>query len=230
MTLPISSRAGQRFFSSSGIAALALSAVACTIQLPPKPTPKPLVPAAATQAPPASGHSRLVVDVVDGPTQVQRVFMQPAPIGDPQGRVSYRFYEAYQPLCDATPCVLDVPPGNNVLLAFPVVGDQNATEVELVHVGAQPSVYRRSLSQYQGKRGALHVLGIIATSLGGSAAITGVTLLPVGLGDDNDDLALAGGITLAAGAALVTWGIWAIRRDSPTYRPGSSLHFLLPSR
>jgi hypothetical protein len=229
MTLPMSSRVAQRFLSTSGIAGLALLAVACVIQLPPTPTPKPLVPTVATQAPPESGQSRLVVDVVDGPTPVQRVLMQSEPIGDAEGRVSYRFYESYEPLCDASPCVLDVPSGNNVLLAFPVVGNRNAIEVELVHVDNQPSVYRRSLSRYDGKRGALHVLGIIATSLGGSAAITGVALLPVGLGDDNDDLALAGGITLVAGAVLTTLGVWAIRRDSPSYRPGSSLHFLQPS-
>lgn len=57
--------------------------------------------------------------------------------------------------------------------------------------------------------------------------ITGVTLLPVGLSDDNGGVAAAGAITLGSGVALLTLGILGIFFDSPTYQPGSSVHFAL---
>ena len=87
------------------------------------------------------------------------------------------------------------------------------------------SVYRRSLSVYEGNTGALRTMGIIGTSVGGAALITGIVLLPIGLADDSDGLTTAGGLTLGLGAAVMTLGILAIRRDSPTYRPGASNHF-----
>jgi hypothetical protein len=195
-------------------------AAGCVKQLPPAPTPEPIAPAVAAAAPPPSGQGRLVVDVVDGPTPIHRVLMQ----AEQAGAGRFRFLESPTPLCAASPCVADLPAGN-VLLGFPVLGDAGALEVELVHVGPEATVYRRSLSRREGTRGALTVLGIIGTSLGAGAVITGGTLLPIGLDDDDDDLAAAGGITLAAGAIVMTIGIWMIRADSPTYRPGSAVHF-----
>lgn len=175
--------------------------------------------------PPPGGHGRLAVDVVEGPTRVQRVRMTPSAIDNGRGRISFRFVEAPEELCAPSPCATDIPAGN-VLLGFPVIGSDDV-EVELVHVGPEPSVYRRSLSIYEDRTGSVRVLGIIATSLGGAAAMTGTALLPIGLAKDHTGLATAGAITLGAGAALLAIGIWAIRHDAPTYRPGSSVHFPL---
>lgn len=200
-------------------------AFACVKQLPPAPMPEPVVaPAVRAAAPPPAGVGRLVVDVVDGPAPVQRIEMASQP--SPSGR-GFRLYETSKLLCPAAPCVADVPVGN-VLLGFPVVGNRNATEVELVHVGPDPSVYRRTLSVYTDETGGTRVFGIIAASVGAAAAITGTVLLPVGLSKDNDPLATAGGIMLGAGAALLAIGIWAIRHDAPTFRPGASNHFPMP--
>jgi hypothetical protein len=138
--------------------------------------------------------------------------------------VSYRLSEAPHLMCVKSPCLADLPPGN-VVLGFPVIGDPQAYEYELVHVGPETHVYRRSLSVYDGDTGALRTLGIIGTSVGGAALVTGVVLLPIGLSDDSDGLTTAGGITLGVGAAVMALGIWAIRRDAPTFRPGSSNHF-----
>lgn len=218
-------RRAQRGLSIRALAAVcAVTTAACVKQLPPAPTPTAAPPAVDTSAAVPEGHGRLIVDVVDGPTPVRRVAMESEAFNDGNGDTRYRFFESPQPLCSSSPCVADLPLGN-VLLMFPVRG-KSTTEVELVHVGAEPTVYRRSLSVYERKKkGATYVLGIIAASVGTAAAITGVTLLPIGLGDDNRDLAFAGGITLAAGALLVAVGVWAIRRNSDTFRPGSSIHF-----
>lgn len=213
-----------------GLALLAaLATVACVRRLPPAPTPEARVPAVDTRAPLAAGHGRLVIDVVDGPTLLDRVRMvatQVAPTAE-QARGSVVFSEAAEPLCQS-PCVTDVPLGN-LVLSFPVLGNPGAREIELVHVGPEAAVYRRSLSVYRvKKKGARYVLGIIATALGGAAVTTGVVLLPIGLDKDNDGLTTAGAISLGAGAVVLAWGIWAVRRDATTYRPGSALHFSLP--
>lgn len=218
-TLPISLILTRRVGIAIGALCLAGG---CVNTLAPAPPPAQVAPRLTLGAPPAAGQGRLVVDVVDGPTPVRRVRMEAKRIGEH----SFRFSEVDAILCAASPCVADLPTGN-VLLGFPVVGKSGTTETELVHVGPKTSVYRRSLSVYEEKSDSVYVLGIIGTVLGAGAAITGGTLLPIGLGNDNDRLALAGGITLGAGVILVTLSRWAMM---PTYRPGSAVHFSYPSR
>jgi hypothetical protein len=204
-----------------------LALAACVKQLPPAPTPPPVAPPMANLPPAAPGQGRLVVDVVDGPAPVQRIVMDAKPVTDARGQTRYRLIEAPSLLCNPSPCFSDVPANTNVVLSFPVLGDSNNTEVELVHVGPDPSVYRRALSEYHDDTGATRVLGIIATSLGAASAITGTVLLPIGLNKDNDTMTTAGGLTLGVGALMIAAGIWAINADAPTYKPGSSNHFPL---
>ena len=218
-------RNAQQTFRVAAITLAACSLTGCVKHLPPAPVPESVVPRVAA-APPPANTARLLVDVVEGPAPALRVYMRPEP-SHSGSHVTYRFSEVPETLCPTTPCVADVPSGN-LLLGFPVLGDPGNLEVELVRVGPEPSVYRRSLSIYDGHTGTERVLGIIATAIGGSSAITGTALLPIGLARDNRGLTLAGGITLGAGAALLTLGILAIRHDAPTYRPGSSNHFPLP--
>jgi hypothetical protein len=166
-----------------------------------------------------------VIDVIEGPAPVQRITMAATQQTNDRGRTSYRFSEVPEVFCAQAPCAVDVPVGN-VLLGFPVIGN-NALEVELVHVGPDPSVYRRSLSIYEDNTGGVRLFGILATSIGAASAITGTALLPIGLSKDNTGLTAAGGITLGVGAIFVALGIWAINADAPTFRPGSSNHFPL---
>lgn len=198
---------------------------ACVKQLPPAPTPAPMAPPVPAQAPPPNGYGRLLVDVVEGPTPVQNVRVKPEPKTNAQGRTSYQLIEVPELLCARSPCVTDLPAGN-VVLGFPVVG-RSYTEVELVHVGPEPSVYRRSLSIYEDNTGATRVLGIIATALGGTALMTGSALLPIGLAKDNGAMTTAGAINLGGGAVLLVVGILMMNADAPTFRPGSSNHFPL---
>lgn len=208
------------------VVSFTLLAGGCVRRLPAAATPESVAPPLDAAAATAPGAGRLVVEVVDGPTPVHQVRMAPRQVDDGAGRVSFRFDESTELLCAASPCVADVATGN-ILLGFPVIGDRDAMEIELVHVGPDPSVYRRSLSVYRDDSGAVGVLGIVGASVGGAALITGVVLLPIGLAKDNDGLATAGGITLGVGAALLALGVWAIRHDAPTFRPGSSNHFPL---
>jgi hypothetical protein len=225
---PSTGKNGMQRSSAAGALVLASTLVgtACVRQLPPRPAPEVIVPSMNATSEPEAGKGRLVIDVVDGPTPVQRVQMNAEPFDDGLGRTRFRFYEVPAPLCATSPCVVDLTPGN-VLLGFPVAGDDHSMEVELVHIGEETAVYRRSLSHYRHNKGALLVLGIVGASLGGASFLTGTTLLPLGLSDGNDGLTLAGATTLGAGALLITFGVLAIRADSSTYRPGSAIHFPL---
>jgi hypothetical protein len=225
-TLPVFGRAAQPLCASLSFALLAGLGAACVKHLPPAPAPDPIVPRVEAGTPLAAGQGRLVLDVVEGPAPVQQIRMDAVPVATAGGHTAFDLHEAPGILCAVTPCVTNVPIGN-VLLGFPVIGDDEATEVELVHVGPEPSVYRRSLSVYTDTSGGLRLFGILATSIGGASAITGAALLPIGLAKENGGLTTAGGITLGVGAVLLAVGIWAIRADSPTYRPGSSNHFPL---
>lgn len=203
--------------------------VACVKQLPPAETPAPIAPPVSAGAPPPNGYGRLVVDVVDGPIQVQRIQMVSKPVLREGGPQTFRFFEEPQILCSVSPCVADVPLGN-ILLGFPELGTRAGTDVELVNVGPDPSVYRRALSLYEDQTGGVRIMGIIATSVGTASAITGAALLPIGLSKDNGGMTTAGGLTLGIGAALIAIGVWAIRHDAPVYRPGSSNHFPLAAQ
>lgn len=200
-------------------------ASACVRHLPPAPIPAAIQPAVAT-AQIASGQARLIVDVVDGRGPVQRIWMRPGKVDATSGKITYRFLEAPEVICAHPPCALDVAPGN-VILGYPVLGRPDDLEVELVHVGRDPSVYRRELSAYEHRSGALQTLGIVLASVGGAGMITGTVLLPVGLARSRDAMSMAGGVSLGAGAALLAFGIWALRHDADTFRPGSANHYLL---
>jgi hypothetical protein len=207
------------------LAALAATQAAGCVKRLPAVTPSVAAPAVDTSAPLPPGHGRLVIDVVDLPAPVARVVPTAEPVVGGDGLTRHVFTELPTELCPATPCVVDLPRGN-VLLGFPALGS-GGLDVELVHVGPEPSVYRRSLSIYEDRSGATRVLGIIATSIGGVAMMTGIPLLSVGAGTDRAGLATAGGITLGAGTLLVVLGIIAMNKDAPTFRPGASVHFPL---
>ena len=194
----------------------------CVSELPPRPVPPAVVPPMQPAPPPPEGQARLVVDVVDGPTPVSRVRMAPQQLGAQR----YRFEEAMEPLCSPSPCAVDLPFGN-VLLGFPRIGQPGTTEVELVHVGPESSVYRRSLSTYQHRHTGLTTWGILGVSIGGASAITGTALLPIGLSDGSSGLTTAGAITLGGGALLIALGWWALHADADWYQPGSIAHFPL---
>lgn len=209
----------------SVVVALSCLLTACVRELPPAATPDAVVPAVDLSRPPADGHGRLIIDVVDGPTPVEQVTMQAVSLDDAKDDAGYRITDRVDHLC-TTPCVADLPVGS-VQLGFPILGNRGGVEREIVYVSAEPTVYRRSLTYNERAGGAPLILGILAAFFGGSSAVTGVTLLPIGLATDNDGLATAGGITLGAGALLVALGIWGIVESPSTYRPGSSLHFSL---
>lgn len=205
--------------------ALALFATGCMTTLPQAETPAHIAPSLEGTPAPRPGEGRLIVDVVEGSTTVHQVTLDPSEVQDDLGRARYQFYDQASVLCDETPCVIDAPVGN-LLLGFPIDGQRRGLEVDLVHIGDDPSVYRRSLTVRGGSSGA-YVLGIVGATFGGMSFVTGATFLPIGLAKDRDGLTMAGTITLGAGVVLTALSIWAMIADAPTYRPGSWTHFAL---
>ncbi len=178
-----------------------------------------------TSTPSAAGEGQLVIDVVDGSTRVERIKMVPTQKTDEQGRSRYEFIESPELLCETTPCAVNLPLGN-VVLAFPIAGSPGAKDVELIHIDAEQTVYRRALTYYKPQQsGSARPLGIVSMSLGGMAMVTGAALLPIGLSKDKDGLASAGLISLGAGAVLTALGIWSVWGTGSTYRPGSAIHY-----
>jgi hypothetical protein len=193
--------------------------------LPPAPIPEPVAPPGIQAGALQPGQGRLVVDVTDGPAPVQRIRMIAKPFEDAYAMTHYTLEEGSEVLCAQTPCVTDLPVGN-IILGFPVIG-RDQTEVELVHVGPDTSVYRRTLSIYADKPGGRRVSGVLYTVFGGTALVTGTVLLPIGLAEGINPMTWAGGISLGVGAAVMTLGIIMLRHDATTYRPGASNHFPL---
>lgn len=199
---------------------------ACTNRLPPAATPERVVPDVDLASPPPQGHGRLVIDVVEGSHRVERVRVKPEEMEGEDGRVTYELRETYEELCDATPCAVDLEPGN-LILGFPVIGDEDAVKIDLVHVGPETSVYRRSLAFYEERKEGGHTFGIVSAAVGTSSLIAGLPMLPIGLLEGKNGLAIAGGAALGVGAALLWLGTWLIKKNSPTYRPGSWTHYPL---
>lgn len=208
----------------STLAVFAALSSGCVKQLPPAAPPAHVAPALPLPAPPPSGYGRLVVDVSEGPTTISRMTVAAEAVDRPGRPPIYRFTELAGDGC-LTPCLIDVPIGN-VLLGFPVLG-KSATEVELVHVGPDPSAYRRTLSVYEDATGGLRVFGFVAVPVGFVAAATGGTILAAGFDREDDGFVTAGAITLGASTLLVALGLWALRTDAPTFRPGAASHYPL---
>jgi hypothetical protein len=198
---------------------------ACTRQLAPAPIPNASMPVVHVLGPPAPGNGRLIVDVAEGSVPVYRGRIEARRQDHGAQHPTYRFFDLPDEMvCKGTPCVIDEPPGN-ILIGFPVLGCKPAIDYDLVHVGLEPSVYRRSLAIFEDETGAERIVGIVGASLGAAASITGSILLPMGISRDNNQLTVGGGVTLGAGALVLTAGILMIRHDSATYRPGSGNHF-----
>jgi hypothetical protein len=182
----------------------------------------------ADMPPIAEGSGRLVIDVADGPAPVGRLITESVVVALDKDRPITASMVTTEELCTA-PCSVDIGPGRWQLV-FPTRNDRQRVEIGEVDVApATTTVYRRALGSYDGG-GAGLVLGILGVVFGGASAITGVTLLPVGLAQDEDEgsgMALAGAITLGTGLILTAFGILGIALDPHIEQPGAAVQFEL---
>lgn len=142
-------------------------------------------------------------------------FAQTLPHGPPATRATFLSdsSEAWdvaidgRPVC-ATPCTLELSPYQFASLRSqepnPVVLDVGRLPPGDVVVTGQP--------MQQG----MYAGGIVATAIGGMAAVVGVTLTAIGAAKDRDGMLTAGLINLAAGGLAVAGGIWLMVAAVPT--------------
>lgn len=212
--------------TSTRVSLVALTfAVGCTSYMPAAERPDTNPPQVPQMPAAPEGHGRVIVDVVDGPTDVfvltnQQIVYDNGPMMPP----TYRTRLSRDLLC-TSPCAVDLPHGRHVL-QFPTMGNGNMMERDVLNVGPQPVVYRRRLG-IEEDAGAGRVLGIVGATFGGMAMVVGVVFLPVGAGQGEDGMMLAGAIVGGAGVALLVAGILGIVLDTRVVQRGSSVTFLL---
>jgi len=139
----------------------------------------------------------------------------PTPIAPPTigfrstGPLQWEVLIDQQPAC-VTPCALPIIPGQWVTLR---TREYRPVRVEVGDVGGRAAV----VEARPWRKGAYRT-GIVFTSLGGMAVVTGITLTAVGCSTDKDGMCTAGLITGGAGLAVTAGSIWLMVRSTPKVR------------
>ncbi len=149
----------------------------CTQVLPPPEAPPPIRPQIPVPPENDEGEGTLVVDVADGPSTVFLLTSETVVVGRDKDEEITRSQDATSELC-MSPCAVSLPFGQHIL-GFPSRG-RPGLERAPVTIGEEGVLYRYTLG-YRDPAGAGQVLGIVGTTFGGMALVTGLALMPVGL-------------------------------------------------
>jgi hypothetical protein len=198
---------------STGLVLIVTVGCAGTRHIDPPPPPTPLYPAVALPpTPPDSGTSRVVFDVVDGPTQIQIKSAQPGS-------------SKWQLLCAITPCAADLQPGQHEV-SFVLSADPEFNDYTTIITPPGTTVYRRQLG--------IRTSHPVLLGAGYAVAYTGLLVLMIGglisaleadqgNGHAGSSTALVGLGMMAGGGAMFYFG-W------PSEQPGSVTQFAVPPR
>ncbi|MEO9232449.1 MAG: hypothetical protein ABI421_03860 [Polyangiaceae bacterium] len=212
---------------------------ACVRNLPPPPAPAQELPKPVANVPPdVEGKGRVVIDVTNGPAEVDEV-LATAQSEATDGRHTYVSYgEVTRPICLTTPCAVNFEFGQHNLRLVSK-SDDHVGSVGTVDVGQNDSVFRHTMGT-QSTGGVAHSLGVTSTILGLTGAILGGSLLFVGAvssssqanadgttSSSGSGLTGAGAVTLGIGAGLLALGIGLMVASPPTIQEGSSTQFSL---
>lgn len=168
-------------------------------RLDPPPAPPAIVPAIPYPTePPAPGTGRILIDIVDGPSDVQIRSLQP------MGMI-------WAPLC-TSPCVVDLPPGPHEL-SFLLRGDRERSDTDTVTVSPAPSMYRRQLLQ-RSSSPVMLVGGYVIGYTGVLALLGGLLISTLPDSSNGRNIALTGAAMTAGGGLMFYLG-W------PTEKPGA---------
>ena len=192
------------------LAVIAASGCAGTRHLdPPPPPPAVIPPVPAPQTPLPEGMSRVIFDVVDGPSELQLKTMQPS------GAV-------WKPMC-TTPCIVDLFPGR-IEASFALGGRGDTTSIDVV---PGTSVYRRQLVERESSP-ALLVAGYAVGYTGLSTLLLGLMVSALENVDNPGRTTHVGqtislvGLGMSVGGGLMFYYGW------PSERSASVTQFSLP--
>ena len=181
-----------------------------TRHIDPPPQPVAIIPQVAIpQEPPAPGVSRVLFDVVDGPSLIQ--------IKTQQGN-----NVMWGPLC-TTPCAADLPAGQHDV-SFQLKSDPSHGDSDLLPVEPGTRVYRRSLGERSTSPGLLLGGYIIGYS---GLVVMMMSAIVTGLETRSDH---AGRNTALVGLGMTIGGGLMFYEGWPTEQQGSVTQFALPPR
>jgi hypothetical protein len=187
----------------------AIAVVGCTgtRHLDPPPQPAALVPPVAVPPTPPT-DSRVILDVVDGPSDVQ------IKVINPSGAL-------WAPVC-TTPCALDLPAGPHEL-SFVLRGDSEHNDAATVNVPHGASLYRRQLA-YRTESPGMTIGGYFIGYTGLVVLLTGLAIAAANeaggrYGNSNVglDVALVGGAMTLGGGLMFYYGQPAQREAAVTH-------------
>jgi hypothetical protein len=223
----------------TAVLTLILFSSGCVRNLPPPPVPVQEMPKTVGNIPPeVEGKGRIVVDVTNGPAQVDEVLAQTETAAT-NGRQTYVAYgEVTRPVCLTTPCAVSFDYGQHNLRFVSKTDDHKMSE-GTVDVGQSDSVFRHTMGE-RSNGGAVHALGTTSTILGLTGAVLGGTFLLVGAASSSDTvnpdgttgssgsgLTTVGAVTLGIGVGLLALGIGMMVASPPTIQDGASTQFSL---
>ena len=202
-----------------------------TRYLPPPRAPQRVAPAVGTEVPPVrEGEGQITLDVEGGPARADLVTGRTQILTSAQGwggRGRYTTPQlatqlATRPLC-VTPCTVNLPLGPHEIAFAPVDEGSDRGGTGYVNVGSRPSVVRHAMGFNETHVGGL-IGAIMLVALGTSAVVSGAVLeaFEGSAREHGSDFAVAGGVTLGIGAAMVGLGSFLGWRYRPTYQPGST--------
>ncbi|MCC7541819.1 MAG: hypothetical protein IT379_36710 [Deltaproteobacteria bacterium] len=201
--------------AGGAIACMFVACAACSPRyLPPPATPSRSVPSVSLPpTPPPPGHGRAVIDVLDGPADVE-VAVGERRYGDSAAAPAGRW------LCRA-PCVVDLSNGSHELLLRLEIDGTEYLDSGVVEVGPVPVVYRRAmrLEHRPSPWPFAIVLGLSAGAF--YTAIDAFTSDRLGVG------ATGGVVSLAIGTGLLGLSVYLGVRAIPEIREGREAQYPL---
>ena len=181
-----------------------------TRHIDPPPQPVAIIPQVAVpQDAPAPGVSRVLFDVVDGPSLIQ--------IKTQQGN-----NVMWGPLC-TTPCAADLPAGQHDV-SFQLKSDPGHGDSDLLTVVPGASVYRRSLGERSTSPGLL--LGGYLVAYTGMLVLLSSIVVTAAESSNNH----SGRNTAMVGLGITFVGGFMFYEGWPTEQQGSVTQFALPPR
>lgn len=202
---------------------LSLLSSACSAVRAPRPAPAAVLPStlpveSIPQTRPAPGTGRVVLDVVDGPSDLQIKLSPPlTPSGAVEGGAFS--YGQWQHLC-RTPCVVDLPAGRHDLSIRVQHGNRGGDSDILVVEPEQVTAYRRAITIRKSSYIKSYA-GYTLLSIGIPVLLTGLLLMPA---DVDTSAAL---IVTGFGAAGTIGGGYLLREGIPHRYPGATTNWRL---
>jgi len=203
--------------------------------LPSRAIPRRVLPPSVVEpaSSPPPGHGRVLVDVTDGPTDVEEVVARGKVAqkrtvlvgGVPHASTTMEDMEMTKRLCQ-TPCYLDLPYGRHDLKF--VLRSDGKTDSAIVSFEKQPTAYRRSLGFFDRKVGTRWG-GFILTITGGAFVASGGLVAGIEAGDlggKNKSYGVPIGF-IVTGAVVAGVGIYLLIRSRPVKQDGVAVQWPL---